>query len=674
LILVGGNLDVATAPLRRTYGREATEGAGVTRNGWIRSVVCAGLVVSGLSSLPARGATAPAGRTTLLSASIVTGKPSATGSVVSVTATSNDGRYVVFDSSATDLVLGDTNALSDIFEYDRIARVLTRVSVSSEGLQGIGVTGDPHDPNNPVPAGSEFPAISASGRFVAFYSDDVNLVVGDTNAANDVFVHDLVTKKTERVSVATGGAQANAASGGSVTMSGDGRYVAFVSAATNLVANDSNGLTDVFVHDRKTNVTKKVSGAAGVNAGYIAMSQDGRYVAYPAGSPRQIIVHDMKTGAEKRGDLLDGGKAPTSTPGASGAWLVRGALSANGRYLLFSSSDAYVPARRSMSTVPGFPGGEFYRHDFVTGHTLRLTVTSAGEERDGGTSLADGALSPDGRFAVFSTQQQFDAITNTTCVLCAGLTAYVHDCDTYTTTAQSVTLDDTVTRDLPTVGGATPTRPVAHYPSISAGGRYVALAANSYPLPGTVPTNGNLNAFLRDRGLVRGVGEISVANAAGFAQTGILARSDSLADVSDLETARGANLDEAALISRPTEGDLLVRLGVVQMPAFGLADPTLLYAMDLRAGRTTYEVRAQKVGLTARFGLFRQTAYGWTHVADLHGGYGTTGDEVVAAVPSSLFGGAQQHITLSDTKAMTGVGSFDTGIVSIIDSVSLQSV
>lgn len=644
----------------------------MTRNGWVRSLVCAGLLASGLGSLAANGS-APAGRTTLLSASVVTGKPSVTGSVISVTATSNDGRYVVFDSTAADLVLGDTNAVSDVFQYDRIARTLTRVSVASGGLQGVGATGDPNDPNHPVPAGSEFPAISASGRFVAFYSDDVNLVVGDTNLTNDVFVHDIVTNKTERVSVATGGAQANAASGGSVTISGDGRYVAFVSTATNLVANDTNGVADAFVHDRKTHVTKKISGAAGVTAGYIAMSQDGRYVAYPAGSPRQLVVHDMKTGAEKRGDLLDGGKAPASTPGASGAWLVRGAMSSTGRYLLFSSSDAYVPQRRSMSTVPGFPGGELYRHDFVTGHTLRLTVTSAGEERDGGTSLADGALSPDGRFAVFSTHQQFDATTNTTCVLCSGLTVYVHDCDTYTTTAQSVPVDDTLTRDLPTVGGAAPMSPYAYFPSVSAGGRYVALAANSYPLPDTVPTAGNLNAFLRDRGLVRGVGEISVANAAAFAKTGVLARPDSLADVSDLETARGANLDEAALISRPLEGDLLVRLGVVQMPAFGLADPSLVYAMDLRANGTAYEVRAQKVGLTARFGLFRQTAYGWSHVADLRGGYGTTGDEVVAAVPSSLFGGNRKHITLSDIKAMTGAGSFDTGIVSTLDSVSLQS-
>lgn len=644
----------------------------------MRALASAALVVSGLVSLTTSGASVPPGRTTLISASVLNGKATATGSVVSVTATSNDGQYVVFDDSASDLVLGDTNAVSDIFEYNRVSRVLTRVSVSSEGLQGVGVTGDPNDPNHPVPYGSLFPVVSASGRFVAFTSDDINLVVGDTNVADDVFVHDLVTKKTERVSVATGGAQSNAGSGQAIAISGDGRYVAFKSVASNLVANDTNGAADVFVHDRKTNVTKKITGTAGVGAGYIAMSQDGRYVAYPVttsgsapGPARQLLVHDMKTGTDKRGDLLDGGRVLTPTPPASGAWLVRGALSANGRYLLFSSSDAYVPGKTSKSPVPGIPGGEFYRHDFVTGHTLRLSVTSAGEERDGGTSLGDAALSPDGRFAVFSTHQQFDAPGNPPCVLCATLTVYSHDCDTYTTTVQSLTNNDAVTSGLPAAGSNGPSA-YAYFPSISAGGRYVAFAANSYPLPSAAPTFAQLNAYLRDRGLQRGVGEISVPATAGFAGTGILARPDSATDVSALETARGANLDEAALISRPGEGDLLVRLRVVQMPPLGLADPSLLYAMDLRAGRTTYEVRAQKVGLTARFGLFRQSASGWTHVADLRGGYGTTGDEVVAAVPSSLFGSHGQRIVLTDIRALTGVGSFDTGIAQTLDSVSLH--
>lgn len=105
--------------------------------------------------------------------------------------------------------------------------------------------------------------MSENGRFVAFVSDATNLVAGDTNDTVDVFVHDLKTGRTTRVSVASDGSEAD---GGSTnaTFSTDGRYVAFYSAATNLVADDDNGVEDVFVHDLKTGATTRVSvGAAG---------------------------------------------------------------------------------------------------------------------------------------------------------------------------------------------------------------------------------------------------------------------------------------------------------------------------------------------------------------------------------------------------------------------------
>jgi Tol biopolymer transport system component len=647
----------------------------VTRTGFVRALMCAGLAVSGLTSLTASGA-APAGRTTLLSASIVNGKASTTGSVMA-TAVSSDGNYIAFDDDASDLVVGDTNAVTDVFEYNRLTRALTRVSVSSQGIQGVSVHIDPSDPNHPLPLGSVGPAVSANGRFVAFTSDDVNLVTADTNNVADIFVHDIVTKKTERVSVATGGGQANDESGEFISISGDGRYVAFVSKASNLVANDTNGVADLFVHDRTTNVTRKITGTAGVGAGYIAMSQDGRYVAYPVDSaagtvqPKQLWVYDLKTGASKRGDLLEGGRVPTPTPPASGAWLMRGGLSATGRYILFSSGDKYVPTRRSMSTIPGVAGYEVYRHDFVTGHTLRVTVTSAGEERDGGVQ-GDGTLSPDGRFAVFATHQQFDAPTNSPCVLCGTLTVYTHDCDTYVTTAQSWTYDDKIAGVVPGEVND-PGNVVGEAPAISSGGRYVSFASNAVnPLPGDPGVVGEWNAYLRDRGLPRGVGEIAVANSSGFARTGVLARTDSSTDVTELATARGANLDGAALISRPALRDILIRLQIVQMPSFDLADPSILYAMDLRAGGASYEVRAQKVGLSARFALFRKTAAGWAHVADLQGGYGTTGDEVVAAVPLRSLGDDNGPLVLTDITAVTGVGTLATGMVTTLDSVALQ--
>src|SRR5206468_11535137 len=98
------------------------------------------------------------------------------------------------------------------------------------------------------------PALSADGRFVAFQSDATNLVAGDTNGATDVFVHDRQTGTTERVSVASDGTQGNGPSAGPA-LSADGGLVAFHGTATNLVAGDANGAYDVFVHDRAVSTT-----------------------------------------------------------------------------------------------------------------------------------------------------------------------------------------------------------------------------------------------------------------------------------------------------------------------------------------------------------------------------------------------------------------------------------
>ena len=153
---------------------------------------------------------------------------------------SADGRYVAFESSATNLVPHDTNRLADVFVRDRRTGRTTRVSVDSRGRQG----GGDHTMN-----GSNAPVISANGRYVAFHSADSNLVRRDTNGVFDIFVHDRRTGRTTRVSVSTAGAQANQESLGAASISADGRYVAFTSLASNLVAGDRNDITDVFVHD-----------------------------------------------------------------------------------------------------------------------------------------------------------------------------------------------------------------------------------------------------------------------------------------------------------------------------------------------------------------------------------------------------------------------------------------
>jgi PKD repeat protein len=168
------------------------------------------------------------------------------------TTMSADGRYAAFDSYASNLVPGDTNGALDIFVHDRLTGITNRVSVDSDGNQG----------NND----SIEPTISADGRYVAFFSLASNLVAGDTNGTKDVFVHDRHTGITNRVSVDSSGNQGNGTSR-LQSISADGRYVAFQSGASNLVAGDTNGTWDAFVHDRQTGTTEIVSVNSSGNQG-----------------------------------------------------------------------------------------------------------------------------------------------------------------------------------------------------------------------------------------------------------------------------------------------------------------------------------------------------------------------------------------------------------------------
>jgi archaellum component FlaF (FlaF/FlaG flagellin family) len=274
-------------------------------------------------------------------------------------AISADGRYVAFDSTATDLVPGDTNTWRDVFVHDREAGTTERVSVSSGGGQG---NSDSYDPS-----------ISADGRYVAFQSWTSNLVPGDTNGRFDVFVRDRQTATTERVSVATSGEQGNDHSDG-WSISADGRYVAFSSFATDLVAGDTNNYCDIFLRDRQAGTTERVSVSTGSGEGndnswFASVSADGRYVAFDseatnlvpgdANGSRDTFVRDRQAGTTERVSVSTGGSQANSS-----SWLPS-CISADGRYVAFGSwasnlvpgdtngtRDVFVRDRGGFADVP----------------------------------------------------------------------------------------------------------------------------------------------------------------------------------------------------------------------------------------------------------------------------------------------------------------------------------
>jgi Tol biopolymer transport system component len=268
--------------------------------------------------------------------------------------------------------------------------VTVRVSVSSAGEQGSDA--------------SDRPAISADGRYVAFASEASNLVPGDTNASFDVFVHDRSTGATERVSVSSAGEQANSTPYRSPAITADGRYVAFVSGANNLVTGDTNGLQDVFVHDRISAVTERVSvSSLGEESNGVseepATSSDGRYVTFHsfatnlvAGDTngfRDVFVHDRVTAVTERVSV-------SSTGEQSNGFSYWPSISADGRYVVFSSW--------ATNLVPGDTtdeGPDVFVHDRVTAATERVSVSSAGEQANSWTGDSTSAVSADGRYVVF---------------------------------------------------------------------------------------------------------------------------------------------------------------------------------------------------------------------------------------------------------------------------------
>ncbi len=314
------------------------------------------------------------------------------------------------------------------------------------GTDGGGTTGQPtfaiqlesvSSDDQPGNARSGAASLSADGRFVAFQSDASNLVPDDTNGLEDVFVRDRLSGVTSRVSVATGGTQAVGGPSVAATISGDGRFVVFKSEATNLVPNDTNVDADIFVHDRETGATTRVSVDSFGNeqngrAEIPGMSADGRYVVFSSDATNlvpidtngvgDIFLHDRQTGITSLVSVDSLGNPANDVSDDP-------YISADGSTVVFGSF--------ATNLVPGDTNGtiDVFVRDLAAGTTSRASVSSTGVQANGDTGFGfrSEITSADGRFVIFDSvaTNLVDPPTN------GFIQVFLHDRLTGTTTLLS---------------------------------------------------------------------------------------------------------------------------------------------------------------------------------------------------------------------------------------------
>ncbi len=382
-------------------------------------------------------------------------------------AASADGRYVVFSSYAENLAPNDNNRSSDVFVFDRVTGETKRVSISTAGVEGN------RDSTNP--------AISADGRFVAFESGADNLVTGDNNGTNDIFLHDLQTGITSRISVSAAGVEGDQSSY-TPSVSADGRYIAFASYAENLVAGDSNGNEDIIVHDRLTGINEIASKASDgtQSSSYSenpAISSDGNFVAFHSNSRlvssdsnnnRDIYVHNRLTHTTELISVSVNGSAGNGQS-------YDPTISANGRYVAFESS--------ASDLVSGDTNGyyDIFIRDRTTGTTERVSVSTLPVENNYGSY--NSSISSDGRYVAFESGAD-NLITGDTN---SNTDIFVRDRQTGELARVSVTASGSEADR----GG--------RLPAISGNGRYITYVSNAENLVDGDTNNTSDSIFIYDR-------------------------------------------------------------------------------------------------------------------------------------------------------------------------------
>jgi len=326
----------------------------------------------------------------------------------SVPSISADGRYVAFTSYADNLVANNTNYNLNVYVRDTILNTTTLVSVSSTGEQGD--------------SDSYTPSISSNGRYIAFSSDADNLVSNDINGYEDVFLRDTILNTTTLVSVSSTGEQGDSDSS-QPSISANGNYIAYTSDADNLVPNDSNGYSDVFVYDQASNTTKIVSvsstGEHGDSSSYQpSISGTGRYIAFCSFADNlvsndtnglyDVFVYDQNSGDTERVSLQNSGAEIDKNSRSP-------SISVDGNYVAFVVGNSIAPCivmgglkspNTNINSEDNLNSDEYYNYQFIyvydmiTGTTNKVSVSSTGEDAD--TSSVSPSINADGSIIAFS--------------------------------------------------------------------------------------------------------------------------------------------------------------------------------------------------------------------------------------------------------------------------------
>lgn len=428
---------------------------------------------------------------------------------------SEDGRWIAYASAASNLVAGDSNGRPDIFLYDRQTKTTVRASVNATGVQGNG--------------GSGMPSISGEGRFVAFWSAASNLVAGDSNARNDIFVRDRSAGTTTRVSVSGSAVQGNNDSW-NPKISSDGRYVAYESEASNLATGDNNKYMDVFVYDRQLKTVevlpKSTQRVAGMGAERGEISADGKLIVFTSDA-QNLVAGDSNNAADVF--VSDRGAAKTERVSVSSAgrqadsFSTGGNISRNGRFVVFDSFASNLAPRGSVAL------SNVFLRDRQASTTVLVSVGTGGSF--GNESSYGRAVTDDGRYVLFDSYASNLVVGDTNGVqdvfvrdLVTGTTRRVN---VYSNGAQALSNLESgvgITTDgrhvlfqsgsgldplFPNVAGAFVRDMVgktnsliyagrSRGPSMSPDGRYVSFVSSDDNLvPGD--TNGRSDVFVRDR-------------------------------------------------------------------------------------------------------------------------------------------------------------------------------